>query len=192
MTDWESLYQAGDMPWDKGGASPGLVDYLATHRIFGRVLVPGCGLGHDVRAISCAENEVIGLDIAPSGVRLAASFPRVANEHYVAADFLDLPPELRGAFDWLWEHTCFCAINPAQRPDYAAAAAAALKSGGHFLAVFYMDPDHGGENEPPWGATTRELDTLFGGNFALLDEWRPARNYESRAGRELMRLMRRR
>ena len=28
-TDWEAQYQANDTPWDKGEASPGLVDWLA-------------------------------------------------------------------------------------------------------------------------------------------------------------------
>ena len=28
---WEERYQAQDMPWEKGEASPGLVDFLATH-----------------------------------------------------------------------------------------------------------------------------------------------------------------
>jgi methyl halide transferase len=190
--DWEKHYQTGDIHWDKGAPSPGLVDYLTTHQITGRVLVPGCGLGRDVRAISNAENEVTGLDIAPSGIRMAEKFPRVANERYVLGDLFALPPEFRGAFDWVWEHTCFCAINPERRADYVAAVASALKPAGHFLAVFYMDPDHGGDNEPPWGTTTRELDALFGGSFDLLEEWRPAHTYESRAGRELMRLMRRR
>ena len=44
-TDWEQLYQTGDMRWDKGEPSPGLVDFLATSAPLppARVLVPGCG-----------------------------------------------------------------------------------------------------------------------------------------------------
>src|SRR5271168_4912958 len=51
-TDWEARYQTGDMPWEKGEASPGLVDFLAGHPDLdrGTVAVPGCGTGHDVRA----------------------------------------------------------------------------------------------------------------------------------------------
>src|ERR1041385_6675263 len=29
-TDWEQRYQTGDMPWEKGEPSPGLVDFLAS------------------------------------------------------------------------------------------------------------------------------------------------------------------
>jgi len=30
-TNWEERYQTGDMPWEKGEPSPGLVDFLAAH-----------------------------------------------------------------------------------------------------------------------------------------------------------------
>jgi methyl halide transferase len=49
---WEDLYQKGDTQWEKGEASPGLVDFLCERPDLpkGTVLVPGCGFGHDVRA----------------------------------------------------------------------------------------------------------------------------------------------
>src|SRR5690242_3179241 len=49
---WEARYQSKDMPWEKGEASPGLVDFLEAHPGLprGKVCVPGCGTGHDVRA----------------------------------------------------------------------------------------------------------------------------------------------
>ena len=52
MNDWEQRYQEGDVQWDKGEASPGLVDWLAENADHptGKVIVPGCGFGHDARA----------------------------------------------------------------------------------------------------------------------------------------------
>ena len=49
---WESHYQKGETPWDKGEASPGLLDFLQSHPdlMKGSVCIPGCGMGHDVRA----------------------------------------------------------------------------------------------------------------------------------------------
>src|SRR5688500_18060111 len=71
-TDWESRYQSGDMPWEKGDASPGLIDFLAAHPELphGTVCVPGCGTGHDVRAWAKSEFDAHGFDIAPSAIRL--------------------------------------------------------------------------------------------------------------------------
>src|SRR5438094_5047210 len=70
---WEARYQSGDMPWEKGAPSPGLVDFLAAHPEIprGKVCVPGCGTGHDVRAFAAAGFDAHGFDIAPSAIQLA-------------------------------------------------------------------------------------------------------------------------
>ena len=73
-TDWEELYQRGETPWDKGAPSPGLIDYLAEHPVHGRGLVPGCGTGHDVRALAQTAHQVIGIDVAPSAIAAAQRF----------------------------------------------------------------------------------------------------------------------
>lgn len=190
-TDWESKYQASDTPWDKGAPSPGLVDFLSEHPIAGSVLVPGCGRGHDVRALAAAGAEPIGIDIAPSAVEAARSIPLAGRERYELADLFALPPHLRGVCDWVWEHTCFCAIDPSQRAAYVEAVAGALKPRGHLLAIFYLDPgnDHPDEG-PPFEVSIAELDRLFLPRFTLVREWLPPRAYPGREGREWMRLLR--
>jgi len=192
-TDWENHYRRGETPWEKGAASPGLEDFLANEPVRGRVLVPGCGFGHDVRALAATAEEVVGIDIAPSAITAARAFPSVGGEQYVIADLFNLPRDWRGAFDWLWEHTCFCAIDPAQRPAYVDAVAVALKPGGQLLAIFYLDPgnDHPDEG-PPFEVSITELDRLFLPRFTLLREWLPARAYSGREGRQWMRLLVRR
>ena len=94
--DWEALYQANETFWDHGAASPGLVDYLvANPRVSpGQALVPGCGRGHDARALAKAGWSAAGLDIAPSSVPLAKS---LADEgglrgDYRVCDFLNDEP----------------------------------------------------------------------------------------------------
>lgn len=189
-TDWEDHYLRGETPWEKGAPSPGLIDFLSQQPITGRVLVPGCGYGHDVRAIAPTADKVIGLDIAPSAVKAAAERPPIRNERYVVGDLFALPPELRGSFDWVWEHTCFCAIDPSLRPSYVEAVASALKPSGQFLAIFYLDPGWDNPSEgPPFGVSVAELDELFLSRFNLVREWLPARAYPGREGREWMRLM---
>lgn len=192
-TDWEANYQRNETPWDKGAPSPGLVDFLRNEPVRGRVLVPGCGLGHDVRALAATADEVVGLDIAPSAVKGARTFPAVGGESYELADLFALPPRLLGCFDWVWEHTCFCAIDPAMREAYVAAVAEALRPGGHLLAIFYLDPghDHPGEG-PPFGVSKAELDALFAPRFTLVREWLPENAYAGREAREWMRVLRRR
>jgi SAM-dependent methyltransferase len=191
-TDWETQYQKGETPWDKGAPSPALVEALESRRIEGRVLVPGCGTGHDVRLLAAHGAEVHGLDLAPSAIAAAQGMPRAGGEHYLLGDFFDLPADLAGGFDWVWEHTCFCAIDPARRAEYVEAAHRALRVGGKLFAVFYLDPGnaHPGEG-PPFETSLCELDRLFSPRFALEDEWLPQRAYPGREGREWMRILRR-
>ena len=192
-TDWEAQYQKNETPWDKGAPSPGLLDFLSRERIRGRVLVPGCGAGHDVRALAQDCAEVVGLDIAASAIKAAESFSRATIERYLCADLFALPEELRGAFDWIWEHTCFCAIDPSRRVAYVEAMHGALKTEGHLLAVFYLDPKNDVPTEgPPFEVTVPELDDLFLKKFTLVREWLPTRTYPGRENREWMRLMQKR
>lgn len=183
-TDWESRYQSGDMPWEKGEPSPGLIDFLAAHPQLkrGTVLVPGCGTGHDVRAWSKAGFDAIGHDLAPSAIRLAEGKTREAglNARFILGDFLtDNPPQ---RFDWIFEHTLFCAIAPEQRDEYAQAVLRWLKPDGQYLAVNYLIPD---EDGPPFGTTREEQIVRFSSHFDLREDWIP-RSYPNRIGLERM------
>jgi SAM-dependent methyltransferase len=189
-TDWEARYQSHDMPWEKGEPSPGLVDFLAGHPQLprGTVLVPGCGSGHDARAWAAAGFAVTGCDIAPSAIALAREKTAAAGleAEFIQGDFLADAP-LR-PFDWLFEHTLFCAIEPQRRGEYMRAALRWLKPGGQYLAVNYLIPDKDG---PPYGTTRAELLDWFSPGFELLEEWVP-RSYPNRTGLELMLWWRRR
>ena len=189
-TDWEDHYRRGETPWEKGAPSPGLVDLLAAEPIRGRILVPGCGLGHDVRALASTADEVVGIDIAPSAVEAARKIPVVGSERYELQDLFHLPASWLGTFDGVWEHTCFCAIQPAQRPAYVESVAGALRPGGKLFAIFYLDPGNDSPDEgPPFEVSVAELDRLFLPHFTLVREWLPKRTYPNREGREWMRVM---
>lgn len=184
MTDWEERYQQKDTPWDKGEPSPGLVDFLAEHAGLakGTVCVPGCGLGHDVRAWAQAGFPAVGFDIAPSAVAQATALTQRTGlpARFQQGDFLsDTPPD---PFDWVFEHTLFCAIDPDRRDDYVRAVLRWLKPSGQFLAVHYLIPDTDG---PPFGTTREELMARFSPHLKLIKEWVP-RSYPNRTGLELM------
>ena len=181
---WEARYQAGDTSWEKGTPSPGLVDFLAAHPELprGTVAVPGCGTGHDVRAWAGAGFQAHGLDFAPSAIQLCVARTQAAGltAHFQQFDFLSDPPPIR--FDWLFEHTLFCAIDPSRRDDYTRALLTWLVPGGQYLAVNYLIPDTDG---PPFGTTRDELWRRFSPHFDLVAEWVP-RSYPNRTGLELM------
>jgi len=185
--DWEQLYREGETPWEKGAAHPALIQWLGENSLSGRVLVPGCGLGYDVRALAAIGAEVLGLDIAPFAIAAARAFPRRGHESYVLGDFFD-PGAVRGKFNGIFEHTCFCAIRPDRRGEYASRVADLLEPGGRLLAIFFLNPDHD-EEGPPYGCQLDELDSLFSPNFELVDERDGLSTFPGREGRELLRLL---
>ena len=192
-TDWEARYRAGDTPWDEGCASPALVEFLSRHPIHGEILVPGSGPGHDVRALaaqSARGDSVTGLDLSPTAITLARSFPVAGNERHEQGDLFHLPSSWHHRFDWVVEHTCFCAIPPVRRADYVRAISRVLNPGGHYLAIFFLDP--GVDEGPPHGATREEIAGLFDPDFELLEEWIPEMTFEGREGQEICQLRRRR
>ncbi len=185
MSDyWERRYQARDMPWEKGAPSPGLLDFLAAHPELprGTVCVPGCGTGHDVRAWAAAGFQAYGFDIAPSAIRLAVGKTRAAglNASFELRDFLHAEPPF--AFDWIFEHTLFCAIQPVERDTYMKALLRWLKPQAQYLAVNYLIPDQDG---PPFGSTREEQLERLSPLFRLKQEWVP-RSYPNRTGLERM------
>lgn len=189
--DWESFYQEDDLMWDHGEASPGLVDFLSTTEADiapGQALVPGCGRGHDARALSKAGWRVTGLDIAPSSVPMARELAATEGLKidFRLGNFLEDEPYQ--PFDLLFEHTLFCAISPGQRDAYVRAAKRWLRPGGTYLAVNYIITDDDGD--PPFSTTAGELDERFLRDFELIRRWTP-RSYENRQGKELMNLWRR-
>ena len=113
---------------------------------------------------------------------------RIANEEYLLADLFDLPAKFDHQFDWVFEHTCFCAIDPSQREAYVEAIVRLLKPGGKLLAIFFINPDHD-EEGPPYGVSTTELEEFFGKDFAVEREWVPARTHPGREQRELVRIL---
>jgi SAM-dependent methyltransferase len=178
---WEDRYRAGDTPWEKGEPSPGLIDFLSQTPLplKGSVLVPGCGNGHDVRAWATAGWNAIGLDIAPSAISNAQkqTSPGTAAEFRVGNFLTDEPFT---SFDCVFEHTCYCAIEPADREAYAKAVDRWLKPGGYYVSINYLIPDKGG---PPYGTTREELLERFSPRFDLIRDFVP-RSYPNRTNLE--------
>ncbi|ACD84359.1 methyltransferase domain-containing protein [Candidatus Methylacidiphilum infernorum] len=184
---WELKYQSGQTGWDRGAPSPALVEALEILPAPQRVCVPGCGNGHDVRYLGSLKIHAVGIDFAPSAIEKAKSLAQSPFENYFLADIFSLPKEFYSSFDWVWEHTCFCAIPPEKRPDYVLSMYNLLKKGGIFLGIFFLDTGNPGE-PPPYCFKLEEIDLYFDRYFQLEAEWLPASNYAGREGEEIVRL----
>lgn len=195
MTDWQEKYESGETPWDKGYAAPPLGELgerigLAVFGA-GTVLVPGCGSGHDVRWLANQGQRAHGIDLAAGAIHRAQAHPPVALASYELADFLDPSWRAPVGTTGIWEHTLFCAIDPADRRAYGASAARHLAPGQVLAGVFFLTPhDPGSDAEgPPFATTIDEIDHAFSPWFHRARGWVPQAAYEGRRGREWMAVM---
>jgi hypothetical protein len=76
------------------------------------------------------------------------------------------------SFDYLLEYTCFCAIDPKRRTEYADLVDRLLKPGGTYIDLaFPLDGRGGG---PPFAVSETEVVDLFGQRgFKLQDSEKP-------------------
>ncbi|MDJ0738760.1 MAG: methyltransferase domain-containing protein [Gammaproteobacteria bacterium] len=159
---WERRYREGRTAWDRGSVSPALTHWLdADGGVRGRVLVPGCGHGHEVVALVRAGCDVTAVDIAAAPVmRLRARLADAAlHADVVQADLLHWQPA--GPFDAIYEQTCLCALAPADWPAYEHRLADWLPPGGRLYALFMQTGRDGG---PPFDCPLPAMRELFVGS----------------------------
>jgi SAM-dependent methyltransferase len=186
---WNSRYQAGKTPWDLGRAPADLAGFFKRFARDGaapartRVLVPGCGFGHEVKAFAEAGFDFTAVDVAPAAVERTRQLvgPRLA-ERVVLGDFFtaDFSP---GSFDLIYERFFLAALPPAQRDAYRDRMAYLLKYGGALAGCFYYQkPSAAGG--PPFGLAWGEADELFARYFLLVKDVAITDSLAQFAGRE--------
>lgn len=182
---WEEVYQGGRAGWDLGGPTPVFRRLLASGRLTpGRVIVLGAGRGHDAREFARHGFAVTAVDFAAEAAEAmrALADPQAPLE-IVQADLFALPPALARSFDYVLEYTCFCAIDPARRGEYADLAARLLKPGGTYVALAFPLDDHTGG--PPFAVSVAEiLELLETRGFRLAWREMPADSVRQRSGLE--------
>ncbi|MCA8913482.1 MAG: methyltransferase domain-containing protein, partial [Planctomycetes bacterium] len=183
---WNAIYLEKDSPgWNIGQPAPALKYWLENAGAKpGRVCVPGCGYGHDVRLLAAHDFNVVGVDFAPLAVERANEQSQGApgKFEFRQADIFALSQTEHGAFDYLYEYTCFVAIEPARRPEYVQLALDLLKPGGMLIGCFY---NHGREGGPPFDATREQVLELYGPHFDILKLEITEQSIDRRAGHEL-------
>ena len=184
---WESIYREGEPGWDLGMPTPPFVSLLADPPAWltsGRILNPGAGLGHDALLFAEHGFHVTALDFADSAIielkKKAATQPNLS---VLQADLFAVPEAHHGTYDYVLEHTCFCAIHPSQRETWLTAMANALKPNGILFGLFYrFDPPD--DNGPPFALSEEELKRLIAPHFEIISMTTPADSLDRRANRE--------
>jgi len=160
MNDWEERYQSGETGWDRGTSSPALSMWLTSSGLDkgSRILVPGCGRGHEVAHLAGLGFQVTGIDIAPSAVTHLKQTLRKKGliAEVLLTDLFGFQPDT--PFDAIYEQTCLCAIRPDQRLDYESLLYAWLRPGGTLFSLFMQT---GAEGGPPFHCDLLDMHRLF-------------------------------
>ncbi|MCT7951544.1 TPMT family class I SAM-dependent methyltransferase [Ancylothrix sp. C2] len=186
---WQQRYEEKRTGWDLGQPAPPFVSFLDSADSIppGRVAVLGCGRGYDALLFATKQFQVIGFDFAPAAISEAQ---KLAAEKNVSVEFLqrdifELEPAFLGSFDYVVEHTCFCAIPPSKRADYVQLVKSLLRPSGELIALFFTHSRQGG---PPFGVSPAEIKSYFAKDFELISlqpvtNSIPARQDEEHFGR---------
>ena len=163
---WEQRYQDHGDRWNLGCAAPPFISLLASANAPqpGKLAVLGCGKGHDALMFAESGFEVTGFDFAPSAIAeaTATAQARGISARFVQQDIFALDREFAGSFDYVLEHTCFCAINPKLRSQYVEVVKSLLRPNGKLIALFYTHNRPGG---PPFGIKPQEVLDYFPPDF---------------------------
>ena len=162
---WDERYQSGHMPWDLRGVPRDLSEYLARGRRGGHVLIPGCGLGYEVRAFHGAGWKVAAIDFAPAAVGQARALLGDVASCVRLADFFRDDPGT--GFDLIYERTFLCSLPVEMWPRYSLRAGSLLRPGGELAGVFFYGRD---DDPPPHPLTPDAADALFGAAFELIED----------------------
>ncbi|MEI6303371.1 MAG: methyltransferase [Betaproteobacteria bacterium] len=155
---WERRFREGTTPWDAGRTPARLEQFLATEKP-GRVLIPGCGSGYEIRAFFNAGWDVLAIDFAPAAIERARIELRDLPDCLLQADFFNFaaPP-----VDLLYERAFLCALPRHLWIDYAGRMEALLQPGGRIAGFYFFSDELRG---PPFGLAAGQLSSLLETGF---------------------------
>jgi SAM-dependent methyltransferase len=163
---WDTRYTSGETPWDFGGVPSAVHAFLKRNPKGGRVLIPGCGAGYEIKAFADAGWKVTAIDLSPVAVERARlnAGSEFAKRVFLGDFFQERMPV--ASFDVIYERTFLCALQPQHRRAYALHCAELLKPGGRLAGFFYYKKTALKEG-PPWGLAWGEAEALFLDYFDL-------------------------
>ena len=182
--DWQRHYEENDLGWDLGQVAPPFVKLWQEEKLpLGKVLVPGCGRGHEV--VFLAENgfDVTAIDFSSGAVTYLKNALKKRNleGRILHQDFFSLDESHEGVYDLVLEQTFFCAISPKQRRDYVLNVSRILKPGGMLVGLFYHTDEQGG---PPYNTTREDIEMHFSKKFEIQELDKTSLSTEQRKDKE--------
>lgn len=166
---WEQIYRHGRPGWDLGGPSPVFRRLLESGTYPpGRMIVLGAGRGHDARMFARAGFRVTAVDFAAEAVQYMRDRAKADTPlHVLQSDIFHLPDKIDGTFEYVLEYTCFCAIDPGRRDEYADVITHLSAPGSILVALLFPVWERRGG--PPFAVSPEEFIDRFTARGFQLD-----------------------
>jgi len=156
-TDWDAMWVAGSTGFDCARTEPALERALREKAYEvgdGKCFVPGCGRAYAVASLARAGfRECVGLEISETAARAARErlgneerVPSDARMEIVVEDFFAHDPKVK--YDFVYDCTFLCAIEPNRRREWATTMARCVKPGGTLVSLVFPCGDFDGG--PPY------------------------------------------
>ncbi|MEM0964665.1 MAG: methyltransferase domain-containing protein [Verrucomicrobiota bacterium] len=184
-TDWEYRYKIGDAGWDQGRPAPAVNEALEFFAPESRILVPGCGFGHDAAALAAAGHSVEGWDLARTAIEGARKRYGSDRLEFFERNLFESEQEDAGVqerFDAVFEHTFLCAVGPDGWEKAVRSFANLLHPEGRVFAVLFTALEE--RSPPPWGISEEQAHRLFSPLFLVESVAKPREAFDHRLGEE--------
>ena len=183
---WDERFASQFTPWDQAGVPVDLQRFVTQSAAPTSTLIPGCGVGHEVRYLAELGWPVMAIDFSPLAIAAAHAEIGAYASHVVQADFFSFAPP--SAIHFIYERAFLCALPRSQWPDVVARWAQLLPVGGLLGGFFFFDDKASG---PPFGADQPQLTALLQPYFTLLEDRPAQQSIPLFVGRERWQLWRR-
>lgn len=155
---WENRYQTNDVPWNVGGITTPLAQYICQIKDKNiKILLPGAGMAYELDFLwQLGFRNVFVLDFAPSThLAILQRLPHFPKQQLIAEDFFNY----QNKFDLIIEQTFFCAIPVSKRYYYVQKMHDLLCKNGKLVGLLFQFNQK--ESQPPYGGHIDEYTMLF-------------------------------
>ena len=139
--------------------------------------------------------QVVGLDVAPLAVdmcnqllneRMATTMPKqLAKIQVMVQDFFEFAPGPDRLFDFVFDYTFLCALQPHLRSPWSESMHALVRPGGLLMTLIFPIGDY--EGGPPFAVSVELYQSLLSSGFTLIHgPCVSEKTVKSRQGRELV------
>ena len=187
---WDEIYLHNKVTWDMRTPTPVFENLLDAGKLIypGKILITGCGKGHDAVLAAKKGYDVYAVDFAFEAIKLARQMAIRENVklNLIHQDIFNLDRVYMNYFEYVYDYVTYCSVLPERRREYAERISALLKPGGKLIALLF--PVEEREGGPPFAVNVGEFYDLFSEHLMLRFSSKKINSIKPRMDREILQI----